>query len=353
MIRCRPAAPSLALLVLLAFAPAVAQPVSPPSDVSFNLKRSFLAGLMTGGTGGQPVGARWSVSLRMGAHSAVHGLEDDCEMHVAAKLPNNRVIAHPAGIVVEPPNVCERRVPQIRQTGRIRKAWTDWFDDNVEGKSCVATGFPRVFTEHSAGGEDDGSNPDHVVEIHPATALSCGGVTLDFIRQIDVFPGMRRITDASTLACLERRRLYVRQRGSGSSVRYEFLEEGAQGGNARCGNFAIVDAHVGKEYLRTLTNGGDHLALAQAWIGESGPFPLKIYTYQGTPEDDRIAGLLADPDETKNIAMRLHGLLTYDYATIAGAVQDAHGAWLQPSALRDYKEIRNPLALVVFGEAVD
>ena len=336
---------SLALALARALA---AQPEPLPSDVSFSLKRSFLEELMTAGPDSHSVGARWSPSLRMGQHSKVHVIASDCELHVAAKLPNNRIVADPPGIVVEPPNICKRRVPIIRQTGGIAAAWTSFFDNSVKNQTCDVTGFPRLFTEHASSGEG-ASNPFHVVEIHPAVSLDCGGTAVDFLPNLRVFPGMSRIKDNSVLVCLGTRKLYVRQRGSGAQIRYEFLEEGGRGSGGSCGNFAVVDAHITKAYLRELSNGGDHVALARVFVGSTGPYPLKVYTYKGTAEDDSIAALIADPDSSAQLELPLHGLFTYDYFTIVQALQDDQSQWLPPTELRDYKEVRYPLALIIFG----
>ena len=46
-----------------------------PSDVTFNLRRSFLEELRTGGPNNATVGARFTASLKMGDHSAVHVLD--------------------------------------------------------------------------------------------------------------------------------------------------------------------------------------------------------------------------------------------------------------------------------------
>lgn len=339
------------LAAVTAATPATAQD-SVPSDVSFALRRSFLEELLTRGPGGRSVGARWSVSVRLGAHSSVHKVGADCELHVAARLPNNRIVAIPRGLVVEPPNVCKERVPQIRQTGSRESAWTDYFDSIVD-HSCQVTGFPRIFTEHSTGGAEGdggGSNPNHVVEIHPATQLGCGADTIDFVPLIRIYSGMRKISEASARACLAERRLFVRQRGSGDQIRYEFREQGAKSSNGRCGNFAVVDVHLGKDYLRTLSNGGDHVALAQAWIGDNGPYPLKLYTFNGTAVDSAVAALISDPDELAQLDLEVHGVLTYDYVTIAQAVRDG-ASWLPADSLAEWKEVSGPLSLVVFGVA--
>ena len=325
-----------------------------PSDVTFTLKRAWLEQLLTGGPGGHSVGARWGSQFTMGEHSAVHGVAADCELHVAARLAGNKTPGSPAGIVVEPPNVCKMRVPQLPAGGQLGARWTKYFDTHVTGVACDVTGFPRIFSEHAQGGEANSSNPDHVVEIHPATSLSCGGTTIDFLPLLKVVPGMKRITDKSAVACLETRKLYARLRGGAAQPKYEFLEEGAKGGDGRCGNFIVVDAHVSKDYIRTLANGNDHVALARVWVGESGPYPLKIYTYAGTPEDASIAALLASADENDALEMSLHGLLTYDYFTIAQALQedDGNGGFRWKSPLKEYVEVSHPLALVVFGEAI-
>ena len=146
-----------------------------PSDVKFNLRQAFLEELMDGGPNGHSMGARWTTKLTMGEHSAVHDIAADCELHVAAKRSDNRILANPCGIVVEPPNVCKLRIPQIAQSGSIKTAWTSYFDTHVKGKSCEVTGFPRIFSEHSSGGEAGSSNPDHVVEVHPQIGKHCDG----------------------------------------------------------------------------------------------------------------------------------------------------------------------------------
>src|SRR4030081_4034129 len=101
----------VALAAVVITSPLNAQGDHVPSDVTFNLRRSFLEELMTGGSTGHTVGARWKETLRMDQNSAVHPIASDCEIHVGAKI-HNRVIASPPGIVVEPPNVCKSRVPQ-------------------------------------------------------------------------------------------------------------------------------------------------------------------------------------------------------------------------------------------------
>jgi len=78
---------------------------------------------------------------------------------------------------------------------------------------------------------------------------------------------------------------------------YEFLEEGAKGSGGRCGNFIVVEANIGKEYLRELSNGGDHVALARVLDRRGWSVSSEDLHLQGTPEDGAIATLLASTDE--------------------------------------------------------
>jgi hypothetical protein len=90
------------------------------------------------------------------------------------------------------------------------------------------------------------------------------------------------------------------------------------------------------------------------WVGESGPFPLKLYTYAGTPVDAAVAQLLASPDESASLELSLHGLVTYDYFTIVQQLQeeDGNGGFRWKGVMKDFEAISHPLALVVFGKAV-
>ena len=61
----------VAMAAVVITSPIGAQGDHVPSDVTFNLRRSFLEELMTTGSTGHSVGARWKETLRMDQHSAV------------------------------------------------------------------------------------------------------------------------------------------------------------------------------------------------------------------------------------------------------------------------------------------
>lgn len=292
---------------------------------------------------------RYPLTMRMDDRSAVHDLAADCEIHVA--WAGAAGLASPSAVVAEPPNLCKIRLPGVG-TGSLKKAWAKFFDDNVMNQECTVVGFPRIFAEHVSGGGGAGSNADHVLEIHPALSISCpSGTSLDFSSALKVFPGMRRITDDSAAECLDKRRLWVRKGKDEDTkkVRYEFAEEGAKGPGGRCGNFALLEATIHPDFIRPFDmdaqGKGEHSAIAWVTAGSNGPFSLKIYTYRGTPEDTALEEI--DQGINPNRKLLLHGLFTYDYFTIMRTVQDKKGNWL--AEIDDWKEVRHPLAFVVYG----
>jgi hypothetical protein len=153
----------------------------------------------------------------------VHTLASDCEIHMAATPADT--LATPPGLVVEPPNLCKFRPEGTTATSEknLREVvWPNLFDDRVIGKNCQVTGFPRIFTEH-AQGAGDAANPNHVLEIHPATAISCGGSDLAFTGFLKAIKGMHAIKPgtAASRASQPGRSRYDSRAGSINSGRTE------------------------------------------------------------------------------------------------------------------------------------
>lgn len=266
----------------------------------------------------------------------VHSLNDDCEIHIAARPA--QTLAMPAAVVVEPPNLCKERAPGMsQQTSETRlrnELWPRYLDEHVMSRTCDVQGYPRIFTEHASGNTDP-ANPDHVLEIHPALRIMCGTFDLDMRSFLKAYPGMRKIKAQTAARCVDGRFLYVRRRSS----RYEFSE----GGGGSCGNFALFKTTLVREWIRKIRGG--HSAIVRASPGGLGPFTLKIYTYEGTPEDRTVRNVLAG----SNVSRRLyyHGMLTYDYFAVLRTVRDRDDAWL---GVPEWTRVRFPLAFVVFGE---
>jgi hypothetical protein len=260
--------------------------------------------------------------------NSVHPLADDCEMHLAGK-PSGQVLGFPESIVVEPPNLCKFS----HDSGAD---WPEVFDGKVLHRDCVATGFPRIFTEHAKSGES-GANPNHVFEIHPATKITCGEETVSFAGYLKFFSGMRSIKPESADECVRNRRISVRYDEGG--VRYEFIQTGGE----RCGNFAVAEVgFVEPKWVHKI--GGGHSAIARVSLNGGSRTTLKIYTLEGSEADSWLENMkdtgLGDD------RVHLHGLLTYDYFAVMRAVRAPDGTWLKPP---DWTPVEFPLAFVVFG----
>jgi hypothetical protein len=273
-----------------------------------------------------------------GRTASVHGIESDCEMHLAGSVGGGMKIGFPGQVVVEPPNLCRNDPPSTLGT-----SWGNVFDSHVMNKDCTAVGFPRLYAEHLENGKPP-ANPPHMVEIHPALSLECGGTTIPFASFLKIHPGMSAIQDASAEQCLSRFKMWVQRRTVASKPEYQFYEERP----SKCGNFVVVDAVVDPRYVRAV-NGG-HSAIAQVWVGEAGPFPLKLYSYASTPEDAAIAAIGSSGNEEPESTLKLHGMLTVDYFAVLKTARTPAGSW---RALSAWTPVKFPLALVVFGTAVE
>lgn len=269
-----------------------------------------------------------------GRTQSVHGAESDCEMHLAGS--SGVKIGFPGQVVVEPPNLCANPAPAA-----LGSSWGAVFDNHAMNVPCTAVGFPRLYAEHLANGKPP-ANPPHMVEIHPAMMLRCGDTTIDFSSFLNIVPKMAKILDESADKCLAGYRLWVRR--NKVKQEYEFFEERPN----RCGNFAILDAVVDPRFVRPIKGG--HSALAQVWAGEEGgPYPIKLYTYEGTPVNARIVQIASEANEEPDQSLRMHGLLTVDYYSVLKTVRIQSGTW---RVVANWTPVRFPLAMVVFGEAL-
>jgi hypothetical protein len=256
----------------------------------------------------------------------VHTLANDCEMHLAGKSIDMN-LGTPPSIVVEPPNLCKFD----HDSG---KTWPKVFDELVINRDCVVTGFPRIFTEHASGG-DEGANPNHVFEIHPATRIKCGDNVVSFDTYLTYFPGMRAIKPASADNCVRTRTVSMRHRQG----RFEFSEDGG----ANCGNFGIVEVgFVESDWVQKI--GGGHSAIARVSLNGSSRTTLKIYTLEGTKADSWLAQVKASGQGDDRVY--LHGMFTYDYFAFVRTVRTREREWINPT---EWTKVKFPLAFVVFG----
>jgi hypothetical protein len=81
--------------------------------------------------------------------------------------------------------------------------------------------------------------------------------------------------------------------------------------------------------------------------GGGGVYTLKIYAYEGTPEEKILVDIAAGMGPTRRLYF--HGLFTYDYFAIVRTLRAPDRVtWLDPPA---WTRVAFPLAFVTFGEA--
>lgn len=258
----------------------------------------------------------------------VHALANDCEMHLAG-TPVGAKLADPSSVVVEPPNLCKFAPTSGGSWGAV-------FDSKVINRNCIATGYPRIFTEHAASGSAGGANPNHVLEIHPAIRLTCGADVIDFTGDLTYFAGMRSIKPATADDCVRSRAVSVRY--DPAEHRYDVLEQGGT-----CGNFAIAEIGFAEPKWIQAINGG-HTAIARVSLDGQSRTTLKLYTIAGTPADQWLASVKANgpgPDR-----VYVHGMITYDYLSLVKAVRSKTGHWTNPTT---WTKVDHPISLVLFG----
>jgi len=295
-------------------------------DVDFAISSQYLKWLA------QENSAAVTMDVQLTGHTKnVHGLAEDCEMHLAGK-PIDLTLGSPKSIVVEPPNLCRFAPP-----ASLGASWPGVFDSHVMERHCTATGFPRIFTEHASGHEDP-ANPNHVFEIHPAVAISCDGEEISFRDMLTIFPGMRAIKPSSAQSCATTRTLDVRFK----SNRYEFRQAGGTG----CGNFAIIEVgFVEPAWVKAIKGG--HTAIARVSLDGTTRTTLKLYTLAGSRSDEWLAGVLANGQGDQRIF--LHGMFTYDYFSMVKVLKpQGSQTWKRPT---NWTRVPFPIAFVVFGES--
>jgi hypothetical protein len=126
----------LAVLSLLIPA-AISAPVTIPAqeEFDFTINESFLKRLDQDNTLLQ------SLQIRMGDHSSVHPIGQDCEMHIGGTFQDVNP-GRPAPVVIEPPSLCQFNPPGSG-------SWPSVIDSKVKDKTCTVVGFFRIFTGHA------------------------------------------------------------------------------------------------------------------------------------------------------------------------------------------------------------
>ena len=251
----------------------------------------------------------------------VHPLKSDCEMHLVTK--SKAALGQPKWVVVEPPNLCKFDAPEDNWPSTLHRL----LDTN-----CKVTGFPRLFTEH-ARGKAEPANPNHFLEVHPASAITCGKTELDFAEQLTYFAGMSHILPSTAANCLAARKLWMRKKADTVQFHQEPL-----GG---CGNFAIVQVKsIEPGSVQEVDDG--YFATASVTADGQRMATLRIYALAGSDAETWLAYVKTNGLGNKRVY--LHGMLSYDTPAIArqyaSRVAKSSGGW---------QAVDSPLALVIFG----
>lgn len=329
--------PAVVLLALASFAVAEDEPTD-DTPYDFAISRTWLTELRAQKT------FLPTFKVNIMHRSGIKSLSEDCEVHLAGNLVGT-AFGDPPAVVAEPPNVCKFRpgtTTPVTGNTSTKALWTAKLDSDVISATCDVTGFPRVYTEHAEGGTTGSSNPSHVFEMHPATRIACPGAgTLQFTKFLRAFDGLRRIKPASAQECLSTLRLWVRYHDTDGEDQYEFFQKRS----GKCGNFAIAEvSSLPREWIQA--TGGGHTAIGRVTVNGEDQLTLKMYAIEGTAADAwfaRVKTGIHNLDDPRLV----HGILTYDYFSIARAIgQDGGGELAKPS---HWKEINFPAALVVLG----
>lgn len=177
------------------------------------------------------------LDVRIAGAGPIHGVGDDCEIHVGARLKDESVSDF-AGVVLEPPNVCKDR-------RRTQSAWKSFYDGTA-GLNCQGDGFIRAWPEHLTSG-GGASNPLHVMELHPLRALTCPGRTVDLREQLVVPPDLGYKTGRQIETVLRTFRLWIRRMSHPDSndlnvVEFDYFTCLVQGNGEKCG-FGLSGLH--------------------------------------------------------------------------------------------------------------
>ena len=126
--------------------------------------------------------------------------------------------------------------------------------------------------------EVSNSNPDHVVEIHPAVSMTCGDQKLNFLTGIRALDAFRFASYGTVESCLNEYRLSARW--SSERNEEEFLAQ------RRCSNWARI--HVYK-IVEVRENAIGHRLRVVAGAANGGQQrPHTLYSIKGSPFDDSV-----------------------------------------------------------------
>jgi len=211
--------------------------------------------------------------VKVEGHSAVHPLDQDCEMHLGVHTPAFR--GNPDGLVLEPMNACVAKFPG--KPGQNNADWTAFGDQlvNESGANPLAvSGVPRIWPEHLNGGT--ASNPDHAVELHPLTSVVTQGQPVNF--GVDVFAGDYHggVGEETALNIVQHTEVTVVRSGDTADVGFTFNAPG------HIGNFTVLDIVINRDSIAG-DGAGSFRMDGDVIVDGSTSVPVRIVTVRDSP----------------------------------------------------------------------
>ena len=264
-------------------------------------------------------------NVEIEGRSRVHNLEDDCEMHFGAHATAFQ--GNPDGLVLEPMNVCVQPFP-----GKTAQSDADWtaFGDQIVGSSIAASGVPRIWPEHLSGGS--ASNPDHAVELHPLTAVTFGGRSVDFAPNI--FAGEYRggVGEETALAIVQRTTVSVTR--SGGSVDIAF-------GGGRIGNFTTLQLAITRSSIEG-DGAGSFRMDGEVVVDDSTTVPVRVVTIKGSSINDVVSRMRTSSRTTFDLEALV--LFSLSPKSLLDAANRSTGQVVR---------VERPLQLILYGTPDD
>jgi hypothetical protein len=261
---------------------------------------------------------------RITGHSAVHPLDQDCEMHFGAQSDSFR--GDPPGMVLEPMNLCVQ--PFFGKTQVVKKDWTN-FGDGLVGSTVHVEGVPRIWPEHLIGTESD-SNPHHAVELHPLTLLKQGNTKRDFSAFVFDPPDYEGgVKPESALRILEKTGVSVVNHGGMVEITFDA---------GRIGNFTFLHVTILKDSIEDADGG--HRMDGEVVGDADQTITVRLVTVAGSPVDAGIAKLKGQSGE--RFGMDALVLLSLSPEALHKAALQSNG---------ESVVVQNPFQLIVYGEA--
>lgn len=208
-------------------------------------------------------------------HSGVHLAVKDCEMHFGARVTSYS--GKPPGWVFEPMNICKE--PFFGAKKYSKKAWLD-FAEKIKGLTTTVEGVPRIWPEHLTG-EEEPSNPNHGVQLHPLTRLKEGNKFRDFRKFIYAPEGFAGISEGTQESLLTTSELTAARDGDLVEIRFKT--------SGRIGNFATLEVVVDPKTIEELEGG--HRMLGEVDLGDEEPQPVRLLSIDGSDLDKKISAM--------------------------------------------------------------